>query len=469
MGVLVSCSVQNSIQLLLRRSIHCSQHFYTFTPLSHNVSSSNCSVKETPNPFKLALPSTKCDLVSNQANSYLFSLLQYNLSWRFFTPPEWLSAHLHSFATESNDFAFIPHSQLFMTICDARGGSVSSFDSEFFVYLLFLHDFSASNSVGCTGSSASASGAFIKIDSFFTSPFAFTASSLQKATEERQSGVIPQEVQISDLFKSCFFYTIYNSICTELPLNPSEVRRFLTSDSCGKGVVSMELSPFLRVLPVLSESERQAIDTTIVQAIDRLHCWMFEEWLVVPCDAFPTFIRLDLVHTGKRQSSVGELSGRHVVFQPGVFAVGVFVVTAVLAAESVSESPLFQGVSPPDVLLSARAGPAAARASARASPRDVSGPSLLDEQSQVSEDLRDAASPVAGGLSTDYCESGGQRGDNDCGTAHGSGSGGVAAGASLEPEDGVRTLLRPQHSAVGEANQGDLELHAGWRWVRTET
>lgn len=307
-GPLVSRSVQNSIQLLLRRSIHCSQHFYTFTPLSHNVSSSNCLVKGASNPFKLTLPSTKCDLVSNQTNSVLFSLIQYNLTQSFFAPPEWLTEHLRSFATESNDFAFIPHSRLFMTICDAHGGSVSSFDSEFFVYLLFLHDFSASNTVGCSGSSVSASGAFIKIDSFFTSPFAFTASSLQEATEERQSGVIPQEAQVSDLFKSCFFYTIYNSISTELPLNPSEVRRFLTSDSCGKGVVSMELSPFLSVLPVLSENERQAIDATIVQAIDRLHCWMFEEWLVVPCDAFPTFIRLDLVHNGKRQSNVGESS-----------------------------------------------------------------------------------------------------------------------------------------------------------------
>lgn len=427
-------------------------------------------MKETPNPFKLTLPSGKCDLVSNQANSYLFSLIQYNLSWRFFTPPEWLAVHLRSFATESNDFAFIPHSQLFMAICDARGGSVSSFDSEFFVYLLFLHDFSTSNSVdGCTGSSAGGGGAFIKIDSFFTSPFAFTASSLQQATKERQSGVIPQEAQISDLFKSCFFYTIYNSICTELPLNPSEVRRFLTPDSCGKGVVTMELSPFLRVLPVLSESERQAIDTTIVQAIDRLHCWMFEEWLVVPCDAFPTFIRLDLVHNGKRQSNVGPLIVFHVVSQPGVLVVGILVVAAVLPAESLLASPLLQGVSSPDVFLPTRADPASGGASARASSRDVSGPSLLDEQSQVPEGLRDAAPPVAGGLPVDDREGSGQRGDDDRGAAHGAGSGGVAAGTPLEPEDRVRALLLPQRSAVGEAHQGDLELHAGWGWWWNET
>lgn len=248
-----------------------------------------------------------------QANSYLFSIIQFNLSIRFFTLPDSMLHHLHTIASENVDYAFINHSQAFFTICDSRGNSLTSRETEFSLYLLFLHDFSSQSSMRdwWLNHSLIAGQSFITIDSFLASPSFFSVSAITNAQDIREKGTIPQEVQISDLFKSCFLYTVYHSIRNDYPVNSSELQRFLTSDSCSSGTIQVDLSPLLRVLPVLTSDEIESFDDTLVAMIDSMNCLMFKEWLVVRCDSFPTFIRMDIVHSKRSGTSneVGCFSG----------------------------------------------------------------------------------------------------------------------------------------------------------------
>ena len=147
---------------------------------------------------------------------------------------------------------------------------------------------------------------FITIDSFLASPSFFSVSSITNAQDIREKGTIPQEVQISDLFKSCYLHTLYHSIRNDFPVNASELQRFLTSDCCSSGMIQIDLSPLLRVLPVLTSNEIQSFDEMVVTMIDSMNCLMFKEWLVVRCDSFPTFIRMDIVHS-KRNSTSNEV------------------------------------------------------------------------------------------------------------------------------------------------------------------
>lgn len=260
------------------------------------------------NRFSIPFIHSKTDSVSTQANSYLFSILQFNLSIRFSPLPENLLNHLHSIAAENVDYLFIHHSQAFFTICDSRGNSLTSRETEFSLYLLFLHDFSSQSSTSVSSTSLSFVGgqSFITIDSFLASPSFFSVSSITNAQDIREKGTIPQEVQISDLFKSCYLHTLYHSIRNDFPVNASELQRFLTSDCCSSGMIQIDLSPLLRVLPVLTSNEIQSFDETVVTMIDSMNCLMFKEWLVVRCDSFPTFIRMDIVHS-KRNSTSNEV------------------------------------------------------------------------------------------------------------------------------------------------------------------
>ena len=102
-----------------------------------------CPIKH--NPFFVRIKQSKCDLISNQTNTYLYSLLQFNLSIRFYSPTESLLSHFREVAKDNLDYAYINHSQTFYTICDAAGNPAVSHDSEFFLYILFLHDFSSTH------------------------------------------------------------------------------------------------------------------------------------------------------------------------------------------------------------------------------------------------------------------------------------------------------------------------------------
>lgn len=298
---------QDVVCILLQRCIHSTQHFYTFLPVSQHTHSHICSLPSS-NRFCIPFIHSKHDSISDQANSYLFSLIQFNLSVRFFILPEALLTYLHTLASENVDYAFINHSQAFFTICDARGNSLTSRETDFYLCLLFLHDFNSQSAMSSFSFTHSliAGQSFITVDSFLASPSFFSMSSITNAQDIREKGTIPQEVQISDLFKSCFLYTLFNSIRNDYPVNYSELQRFLTGDSCATGTILVDVSPLLRVLPVLTPMEIQSLDETIVGVIDSMNCLMFQEWLIVRCESYPTFIRMDLIHS-KRSSTSNEV------------------------------------------------------------------------------------------------------------------------------------------------------------------
>ena len=124
--------------------------------------------------------------------------------------------------------------------------------------------------------------------------------SLDQAHDSRATGTIPQEAQLTNLFKAACAYTLYNSIRANHPLNSTELQRFLIADNCAFGKVNVDLSPLLRVLPVMTEEEIRIFDSTVVTAVDQLNCLMYEDWLVVRCDAYPVFIQMNIVHANKR-------------------------------------------------------------------------------------------------------------------------------------------------------------------------
>ena len=136
---------QEVVRILLQRCIHSTQHFYAFLPVLPTSHSHTCPLLS--NKFSVPFVHSKSDSISMQANSYLFSIIQFNLSIRFFTLPDSMLHHLHTIASENVEYAFINHSQAFFTICDSRGNSLTSRETEFSLYLLFLHDFSSQSSM----------------------------------------------------------------------------------------------------------------------------------------------------------------------------------------------------------------------------------------------------------------------------------------------------------------------------------
>ena len=147
----------------------------------------------------------------------------------------------------------------------------------------------------------------IRVDSFLASPSLFSMSSFDKSQDSRATGIIPQEAELTNLFKAACSYTLYNSIRVNHPLNSNEFQRFFTPDNCAVGNVQVDLSPLLRVLPVMTDKEIELFDSTIVTAVDQLNCMMYEDWLIVRCNSYPTFIRLDIVHSHKRNNGNEEV------------------------------------------------------------------------------------------------------------------------------------------------------------------
>jgi hypothetical protein len=143
---------------------------------------------------------------------------------------------------------------------------------------------------------------FMKLDFFFVCPSFFntTLVSDEKEQEQDDSMQIPQIELISNLFKSCFMYTLFHSIVHLHIGSTSEVQRFLTADNCTTGSIHVDLTPLIHILPVLSEEERQTIDSEVMNGLDYLNCTIFNEYMVVNCPTFPCIIRFDLLHPKRR-------------------------------------------------------------------------------------------------------------------------------------------------------------------------
>lgn len=275
--------------LLLHRAIHSSQHFYTFIP-SNTSSRFALTLNNPNNKFRINIHRNKCDLSCNESNSYLFNLLQYNMGLRFNTIPESVIEILQEIASSSLDFAYINTSQAYFTVCDVNGNKISPRDSRFYLFIVFLHNFSNSSSAGQQ---------FVKLDSFFLSPSFFNCSTLVKASEVRTEGHIPQEAIIQNLFKSCFLYTLYHCIIENNTSIVNELRRFLTADNCSSSKIDIDLSPLLQILPYLNEDECRKLDDDVIDSIDPQLFSFFDEYFLVNCPEYPCFIRLTLSDPSK--------------------------------------------------------------------------------------------------------------------------------------------------------------------------
>ena len=286
--------------LLLRRSTHTSQHFYTFLPSSYQSRYGySISRSKRINKYMIPIHHNKCDLISNEANSYLIQLLRFNLAMIYNSIPEVAFRTLREIASESLDFAYINDSQGFFVVCDSTGNLITSESSNFYLFFVFLHNFSSS---ALTKSSLGQQS--VEFDYFLLSPDSFQSGSFPVVNEPVQKNTLfPQELFIQDLFKSCFMYSIYSSVCTDRGVSSSELKRFMTSDNCSTGMITVNVKFFLRVLSVLNESDRSRIDSEIMHSINSLDCIIYDDYLVVRCNEYPVFIRMDLAHPVKASSS----------------------------------------------------------------------------------------------------------------------------------------------------------------------
>lgn len=278
--------------LLLHRAIHLSQHFYTFIPSNHLSTSpftqDLSSLSSSSSKFKISIRRNKCDLISNESNFYLYNLLLYNLHILYHVLPSSVVSTLREIASSSLDFSYINTSQAFFTVCDASGNKLSSRDTQFYLFIVFLHNFS--------NSSPSSGQQFVKLDYFFLSPSFFNCNTLINASEDRERGEIPQETVIQDLFKSCYFYTLYHSIVVRHVINGTELHRFLTSDNCSSFSIDIDVSPLLQTLPYLSSKQLLDLDNDVINSLACLPCAFCEEYFLVCCPSFPCFIHISLHH-----------------------------------------------------------------------------------------------------------------------------------------------------------------------------
>ena len=221
----------------------------------------------------------------NERNNYLYGLVKFNLNVMFHPFPEGYLEVLKEIAKSSLDYAYINQAQAFFAVCDSRGKPLMSRDSEFFLFLLFLQDLASSSHHQTTGQQ------FIKVDYFFLTPSSFQSDTIDSQQVEL---CIPQQEHIQSLFKSCFFYSFYHSIVSTGLGNSAEIHKFLTAEDCRTSCIDMDMRMLLHILPDLSDTEREAIDAELLTYLRSLPCSLFDEFLVVNCDAYPCFVKLEL-------------------------------------------------------------------------------------------------------------------------------------------------------------------------------
>ena len=201
-------------------------------------------------------------------------------------PPPLRFDILKEIAKNSLDYAYISQSQAFFAVCDSRGDPLVSRDSEFYLFLLFLQDLSSSALPQATGQQ------MMKVDLFFLSPSRFQSAILKQTRQITLH--IPQQEVVQALFKSCFLYSFYHSIVSNGVGNSGELKKFLTNEDCCAGAINNDFSVLLRVLPFLSEEECDAMDAELVRCLKSLNCTVFDDYMIVNCDAYPCFIRVDV-------------------------------------------------------------------------------------------------------------------------------------------------------------------------------
>lgn len=280
--VLLTARSEEIVMLLLRRATHVSEHFYAFVPMDKSTFFQQLSAKAAVQEAS----SEACYVeLMTEMNSYLYDLLKHKLSLMFHAFPASCFDVLKEIAKNSLDYAYINQAHAFFAVCDSRGNPLMSRDGEFFLFLLFLQDLASSSHHQTTGQQ------FMKVDYFFLTPSSFQSASIhsQQVTLD-----IPQQKKIQFLFKSCFFYSLYHFIVSNGIGNTAEVRKFLTNENCCASAINVDLSMLLRVLPYLSDADREAIDAELLTYLRNLRCSLFDEYLVVNCDAYPCFVKLEL-------------------------------------------------------------------------------------------------------------------------------------------------------------------------------
>ena len=291
---LLTARSEEIVMLLLRRATHVSEHFYAFVPMDKSTFFQQLSAKAAVQEASSEASSEACSEASSEAcyvelmtemNSYLYDLLKHKLSLMFHAFPASCFDVLKEIAKNSLDYAYINQAHAFFAVCDSRGNPLMSRDGEFFLFLLFLQDLASSSHHQTTGQQ------FMKVDYFFLTPSSFQSASIhsQQVTLD-----IPQQKKIQFLFKSCFFYSLYHFIVSNGIGNTAEVRKFLTNENCCASAINVDLSMLLRVLPYLCDADREAIDAELLTYLRNLRCSLFDEYLVVNCDAYPCFVKLEL-------------------------------------------------------------------------------------------------------------------------------------------------------------------------------
>ena len=196
--------------LLLRQSIHTSQHFYTFLPYSIRPRNEYLlsPLPKRENKFAITIHHDSCDPLSKEANTYLLRLLRYNLSTLYHRIPETAMATLREIASLFLDYEYINNSQGFFTACNSSGNR-TSYGYNFSLFFVFLHNFSSSSLMN----SSSLSQHSVEFDYFLVSPDSFRSSNInsidsvqrdlqgpnQRQEQEQEQ---EQELDIQNLFKS---------------------------------------------------------------------------------------------------------------------------------------------------------------------------------------------------------------------------------------------------------------------------
>lgn len=288
--------------LMLRQSLHTSQHFYTFLPYSIRPRNEYMlsPLPKLENKFTITIHRDKCDPLSKEANTYLLQLLRFNLSTLYHPIPETALATLREIASLFLDYEYINNSQGFFTACNSSGARLN-YGYNFCLFFVFLHNFSSSSIMN----SSSLSQHSVEFDYFLVSPDSFRSpnvnlgESSQKDTQsqnQRQEQEQEQEQAIQNLFKSCFMYSIYNTIYSNRSVKSSELKRFFTADNCLSKDINVDMTNLLRVFRVLNDEDRKYIDDEVYRSINLIDCILFDEYLVVRFNEYPVFIKPELVY-----------------------------------------------------------------------------------------------------------------------------------------------------------------------------
>lgn len=288
--------------LMLCHSFHTSQHFYTFLPYSIRPRNEYMlsSLPKLENKFAITIHRDKCDPLSKEANTYLLQLLRFNLSVLYHPIPETALATMREIASLFLDYEYINNSQGFFTACNASGNQIMC-GYNFCLFFVFLHNFSSSSVMN----SSSLSQHSVEFDYFLISPDCFRSSNVnsndsgEKSTHGQCQGQIQeqeQELDIQNLFKSCFMYSIYNTIYSNRSVTSSELKRFLTADNCLSKDINVDMTHLLRVFHVLHDEDRKYIDDEVYRSINLIDCIIFDEYLIVRFNEYPVFIKPELIY-----------------------------------------------------------------------------------------------------------------------------------------------------------------------------